>query len=418
MHFWIRFKKILKNSVITGIPQILATKNSTRKFLKTAVFIGCTVGFFWQTFSFLAVYWTYPTVVDVQYFFPDEFELPAMSVCSSNGTHPDYCDPNDNNPGNISFPTVTPHQLPPLPRSEYATMGAQPHDLVRQCLIYESPRSVDCTEKYEPVNVFDTKGLPNNCYAYNSLWGKTDGARTIKTKSLVIFELKSERTQRNQFYTGTPFALQISLHSPYSLVNPFLNGFSLKPCSNYYVFPAKQINDLLPPPYTSGCYNYTSSWYARSGKGPRNKRLCAEECFLNESVRLLGCVDPLYIAYPNTERICPDPVHHYVYQKCRNFCRPACLCFSLITLSFNRMEVVKYSYSPKYESISLFSYIGGYLGLWLGISLVAICDAIETALLIIQWLWQKIVKKRQAKNKVHFKHAFRNYDTQRQMWIL
>ncbi|GBM83585.1 hypothetical protein AVEN_99446-1 [Araneus ventricosus] len=241
----------------------------------------------------------------------------------------------------LKFPTVTPRQLPHLPRSEYATMGSQPLDLVRECLIYESPRSINCTEKFEPVYVFDTRGLPNNCYAYNSLWGKTDGARTIKTKSLVIFELKSEGTQRNQFYTGTPFALQISLHSPYSLVNPFLNGFSLKPCSNYYVFPSKQVNDLLPPPYTSGCYNYTSNWYARSGKGPRNKR-----------------------------------------------------------------------------SISLFSYIGGYLGLWLGISLVAICDAIETILLIAQWLWQKIVKKRKAKNKVHFKHAYSSYDMQRHMWIL
>lgn len=38
-------------------------------------------------------------------------------------------------------------------------------------------------ENYETVNVFDTTGLPNNCYAFNSLWGKTEGARNIPSDS-------------------------------------------------------------------------------------------------------------------------------------------------------------------------------------------------------------------------------------------
>ncbi|GFQ99728.1 uncharacterized protein TNCT_468511 [Trichonephila clavata] len=93
-------------------------------------------------------------------------------------------------------------------------------------------------------------------------------------------------------------------------------------------------------------------------------------------------------------------------------------CLSVITISFNRMEVVQYSYSAKYESISLFSYIGGYLGLWLGISLVAICDAIETALLIIQWTWQEIGRHRRIKNKTHYKNHFRMNEVPQQMWII
>ncbi|GFQ99727.1 uncharacterized protein TNCT_468501 [Trichonephila clavata] len=350
MKFWTRFKKILKNSVITGVPQIIATRSNFRKKLKLLVFIGCVIGFFWQTFGFLKVYWTYPTVVDVQYYFPDDFDLPALSVCSSNGIksklfcqrfselcypnsslvefcrlNPFYCDPNNNNPGNVSYPTVGSRQLPPLARTEYQEMGVQREDLVTNCFIYESPRVIDCTHDYEIVNVFDTKGLPNNCYAYNSLWGQIRGAKPIKTKTLIVFELKSERTQTNQFYTGTPFALQIAIHSPYSLVNPFMNGFSLKPCSNYHVFPSKQINNLLPPPYTSQCYNYTASWLRRSGRGPRDKRLCSEECYLNKSMEIKGCVDPFFIAYPNMEKICTDDVQPYVYEKCRDYCRPACL---------------------------------------------------------------------------------------------
>ncbi|GIY23047.1 uncharacterized protein CEXT_678691 [Caerostris extrusa] len=273
----------------------------------------------WQTFAFLSVYWTYPTVVDVQYYFPDDFELPAMSICSSNGfsslCYPNssivefckknrlFCDPNHDDPENVSYPTVTARELPPIPRTEYKEMGAQPEDLVNLCIIYESPRVTYCTDQFKTVNVFDTKGLPTNCYAYNSLWGQIHGARMIKAKTLVIFELKSERAQTNQFYTGTPFSIQIALHNPYSL----------------------QVNDLLPPPYTSGCYNYTDTWLIRSGRGPRNKRLCTEECFLNETVKKLGCVDPYYIAYPNMEKICPEPAQPWVYEKCRNFCKPACM---------------------------------------------------------------------------------------------
>ncbi|GIY78729.1 uncharacterized protein CDAR_116851 [Caerostris darwini] len=364
-----------------------------------------------------------------------------------------FCDPNHDDPENVSVSIssslaqqslsgMTARELPPIPRTEYKEMGTQPEDLVNLCIIYESPRITYCTDQFKTVNVFDSKGLPTNCYAYNSLWGQIHGARMIKAKTLVIFELKSERAQTNQFYTGTPFSIQIALHNPYSLVNPFMNGFSLKPCSNYYIFPSKQVNDLLPPPYTSGCYNYTDTWLVRSGRGPRNKRLCTEECFLNETVKKLGCVDPYYIAYPNMEKICPEPAQPWVYEKCRNFCKPACMreditadiqeqsplqtssrgkeksneCFSMITLAFNRMEVVKYKYSAKYESISLFSYIGGYLGLWLGISLVAICDAIETTLLIAQWFCQEVRRNRKSRNKVYSKQVSRRH--KEQMWIL
>ncbi|GFV64564.1 transposable element Tc1 transposase [Trichonephila clavipes] len=162
-------------------------------------------------------------------------------------------------------------------------------------------------------------------------WDKLPQQLLDNDVQIIVFELKSERTQTNQFYTGTPFALQIALHSPYSLVNPFMNGFSLKPCSNYHVFPSKQINKLLPPPYSSQCYNYTESWLKRSGRGPRNKRLCSEECYLNKSVEVKGCVDPFFIAYPNMEKICTDEVQPYVYEKCRDYCRPACFSAKLST---------------------------------------------------------------------------------------
>ncbi|KAG8197252.1 hypothetical protein JTE90_007504 [Oedothorax gibbosus] len=436
MNLWPNFKKILKNSVITGVPQIVATKNNFRKILKTYVFFVCVTGFFWQTFTFLSVYWTYPTVVDVQYYFPDDFDLPAVTFCSSNGikssmfcqrfshlcypnssleefctNHLLLCDPNNNFPENVSFPTVAARELPLLSRREYQKMGLQPQEMVTGCVVYESPRVTDCTLSYEVVNVFDTKGLPTNCYSYNSLWGKVEGARQIKTKTVLLFTMKSERYQTNQFYTGTPYAIQVAIHSPYMLINPFMNGFSIKPCSNYYIFPTM---------------------------------LCSEECYLNKSLEKAGCVDPFFVTYPNMERICKEEAHFSIYDECRNQCRPACEredfsadvqehaflrskprgkekgneCVSTIMISFNRMEIVQYTYSPKYESVSLFSYVGGYLGLWLGISLVAICDAIETLLLLLQWLWEKIRRHIKNRRLVNVKPNRKTNNVQGQLFIL
>lgn len=85
MGFAKQLTRLLKNSVIPGLPQIAETRNASKKGLKVVVFLSCTTGFLWQTFSFLTVYWTYPTVVDVESEFLDHVDLPAVTVCSCNG---------------------------------------------------------------------------------------------------------------------------------------------------------------------------------------------------------------------------------------------------------------------------------------------------------------------------------------------
>ncbi|GFQ85939.1 uncharacterized protein TNCT_717891, partial [Trichonephila clavata] len=63
---------------------------------------------------------------------------------------------------------------------------------------------------------------------------------------------------------------------------------------------------------------------------------------------------------------------------------------------FNRLEIKNYVHRPKYESIEVFSYFGGYMGMWLGISLVALFDLSETLICLIIYLY-----KMQKKNKIH-----------------
>ncbi|CAL1262862.1 unnamed protein product, partial [Larinioides sclopetarius] len=115
--------------------------------------------------------------------------------------------------------------------------------------------------------------------------------------------------------------------------------------------------------------------------------------------------------YPSTNAsVCRyQVISNFYFKQCANTCSRACKredyqidveeyasllslkekeetqeCISVIRLAFNRMEVKKFSYYPKYQRNELFSYIGGYLGVWLGISLIAISDLLETFYIVMK----------------------------------
>ncbi|CAL1277018.1 unnamed protein product, partial [Larinioides sclopetarius] len=68
---------------------MLSKSETVKKLLKATVIIVCLVGFLWQTSLFLLLYWTYPTVVDIQVSVPSEIEMPGITVCSGSGIKPE-----------------------------------------------------------------------------------------------------------------------------------------------------------------------------------------------------------------------------------------------------------------------------------------------------------------------------------------
>ncbi|XP_023224596.1 uncharacterized protein LOC111625623 [Centruroides sculpturatus] len=50
---------------------------------------------------------------------------------------------------------------------------------------------------------------------------------------------------------------------------------------------------------------------------------------------------------------------------------------AVVVFSVDKPEFFFYKYVPKYELIEVFSYIGGYMGMWLGISLFVVFDFVE-----------------------------------------
>ncbi|GIY35550.1 hypothetical protein CDAR_109661 [Caerostris darwini] len=63
-----------------------------------------------------------------------------------------------------------------------------------------------------------------------------------------------------------------------------------------------------------------------------------------------------------------------------------------VAVYFQKMEETLYTYKPKYEVVETFSYIGGYVGIWLGVSLLALFDFLETTMILLKYPFRK--KKR------------------------
>ncbi|GFR12375.1 uncharacterized protein TNCT_122861 [Trichonephila clavata] len=60
-----------------------------RIYLKKAgrilVVLLCLGGYSFQTLQFLLLYWTYPTVVDIQKSSPTYLEIPSITICNPIG---------------------------------------------------------------------------------------------------------------------------------------------------------------------------------------------------------------------------------------------------------------------------------------------------------------------------------------------
>ncbi|XP_071040992.1 uncharacterized protein [Parasteatoda tepidariorum] len=67
-----------------------------------------------------------------------------------------------------------------------------------------------------------------------------------------------------------------------------------------------------------------------------------------------------------------------------------------LSVSFRKFQLSKHIFEPKYKSIELFSYIGGYMGMWLGISLVSIFDLLESLCYLVYYPFmpKKVFKNR------------------------
>ncbi|GFT65772.1 uncharacterized protein NPIL_106832 [Nephila pilipes] len=429
--------------------------------------------------EFMFLYWTYPTVIDIQQSSPSYIKAPAFSICNPIGyNYTEICYGFEVSPClPTSFRRYASAQIcerfplncfnGSLP-SDYSVVAynkftenleIQPeyHDRLRikledylNCTIEFAGVKRSCNMENVMGSFYTKEELPQYCYTLYSLWGQPNKTRESFPKGSIMrlhFFLNASlrpgpeedgiyRPSRN--IPSTP-SIQIAVHSPYYLPSPYLEGSNFLGGRAYEMRLTMSEKFLLPAPYVTNCTNYLATWEKRGGKSPINQMGVVEECRMKRFYEGMGCV-PLTVDYPHQYPICktcPEGkcdysintdnctllADHY-NQPCRSLSYTATKeqkvisyyqevdmpfitkskkkegarwriphydceghkfwskeCSTIdIDVLFDRFEITSLTYNPKFESLEIFSVIGGYLGMWLGISLVTVYDFIGSVI--------------------------------------
>ncbi|XP_076308843.1 degenerin unc-8-like [Tachypleus tridentatus] len=236
--------------------------------------------------------------------------------------------------------------------------------------------------------------------------------------------------------------------------NP-INTWRLIPGRLYRYFISKKTSILLPPPYQTNCTDYDQIGTTAARPGLLEENLCKMECLENATLAECGVVDYMVSPFTleakdkmgrnvrqgDTENQCAQRlieeknIHLYCESVCRQPCRKLTYRVKektriwplpyesykytyildfwvyvmnisygwklskdfvnkqvlLVSVEPDTEESITYNYHASFQEIEVFSYFGGYLGMWVGYSVLSVAAIAMGAL----WSWAiKCFKKR------------------------
>ncbi|GFQ94469.1 amiloride-sensitive sodium channel subunit alpha [Trichonephila clavata] len=211
----------------------------------------------------------------------------------------------------------------------------------------------------------------------------------------------------------------LSVHSPYIGINPAEKGIFMEAGKTYKIYVTMDKETLLPYPYETDCMNYTKLWENNNRTGPRIQEMCQHKCIVQITEKYYNC-SPLFALYPNNLRICDLSEFTDEFAKdyfpCLKRCKDDCAKTKYILdvqerftsdyiweakpdenhtkhikveIIVQKAEVITFFHRPQYLDVEVFSYIGGFIGVWLGISLIQIADLVESIFLILCYMFKK-----------------------------
>ncbi|XP_023228162.1 amiloride-sensitive sodium channel subunit gamma-like [Centruroides sculpturatus] len=443
-------------------------KNETqfcRSFVKIFVFFLCLGGFLYQSVTFLNIYWTYPTVVDIRIEYKLNMTMPSITVCNNNRLRRSvYCKARPENceeKSSMEFCSDYPHlcgngssiytakrevflESNKCNHSELQLYGHSITPLVTRFEILDSENYDFVEKKFNYIRISLSEGItcPRNCYALNSVVENSNFDFvhiSLQTEERKIMKLFLDLEPEEYLDLSSSAEGYLAVHSPFKVLNPFIRGFKLQPGNIYYVDLFMEEKLSLQSPYRTNCRDYLKIWKEKNITGPFTWEMCVHHCKLTKTSTNCGCVQKRII-YPHNFPFCHSDdtcVSKLDLEACYSSCRQECISHSfkvsvthkripddllriykefypqnvyntlrnrciILIFSVERPEFLLYQYLPKYEIIEVFSFIGGYLGMWLGISLFAIFNFLEDAAIKIftKYENQKKHKKQNVWTKV------------------
>ncbi|KAG8191772.1 hypothetical protein JTE90_026809 [Oedothorax gibbosus] len=322
-------KDMLQKSMLTGVPQIVSAPTTRSKVFKTFVVMGSFTGFLYQTSAFLVIYFSYPTLVDVQVTTPPFVDVPSLTICNRNGLRRRvYCNLKPENCSVIDIPLDFCEKYPEtckngdliggnmFPKEEALSdevsatqemveeVGHPVFPLVSSCDFTSINVTFDFCRNttYKSFIFQDLYGRKNKCYIVNALWSKASlNLGRVPTRARL--EMTVDLEPDEYFSLDRTVSGQVAIHSPWNILNPFSEGFSIQPGKMYIIKLEEHIKNLLPRPYQTNCTDYIETWKSRGLNGPLSKEMCIEECILNQTMDICQCVLPNNL-YPHNFKFC------------------------------------------------------------------------------------------------------------------
>ncbi|XP_067131744.1 amiloride-sensitive sodium channel subunit alpha-like isoform X2 [Centruroides vittatus] len=443
----VAFVKLLERVQITGVPQIVTAKDRKSKTYKLLVFVSCLIGFIIQLTLFMLKYLEYPTSLEVTVKQVDIKDLPKpmLTVCDLNGlrrtafckdrsfcgiirnlNETQFCEEYENyclinnytNEDNFLIPFANAMGKADYNRRLVENIGTRPEDILK--LYKENTSEIIFPNqllKSRRCYTLDLEKVPKYKLrmSFNFEFVQMLGSNEI-ANILLNFNLN------DIFRHSESAGARVALHSKDQIVNPFINGFLIEPGKRYIIQLKAIEHNLLPPPYSTNCTKYEEM-----DKNPFNETInqdrCIIECIKENWEKTCECISNSYPFRFEGEFCssvdCIQKVNNdECYQKCRKSCRftvfeydinefsndfdyflypknlgkdyfdiPYSKWLTEMTFLYKRLELHTYRYKAQYEMIELFGYVGGYIGVWLGISLIAVFDLLE---IIIVYIYNKL----------------------------
>lgn len=427
----------LKKSSLYALHRIGMSKTIKGKTFWSLILIAGIIGIVWEVSSFLAAYLSYPVVVNRESATDVFLKFPAVTVCNINRIQNEFllclerkltldecfpltdrtetklsaainfsdplCKAIPNSPSNSSKDATSLLSFMSQRYELRVMSGHQAKDFIKSCYF----NGIKC-------GVTDFKHSSNklygNCYTFSS--GNSNRIILIPgPESGLHLELDIEIHKYASFTAG--MGARVRVHDPFTDPDINIKGVNVGPGFETHVVLSKSVMLRLPPPYKDGCKTYEHG---------DNKISCKRRCLDSLSLSQCSCVlfdktrgSQCNIALPSVrccmlkvtlERVdmCHCPVSceettfntqissipwpspaYYVANQNRflNGTKDAGNVLSLEDVRRTRLKLRIYCdtldytiirKSVKYESSEVLSQIGGQIGLWLGLSLVAIFE--------------------------------------------
>ncbi|KAG8191774.1 hypothetical protein JTE90_026809, partial [Oedothorax gibbosus] len=254
-------KDMLQKSMLTGVPQIVSAPTTRSKVFKTFVVMGSFTGFLYQTSAFLVIYFSYPTLVDVQVTTPPFVDVPSLTICNRNGLRRRvYCNLKPENCSVIDIPLDFCEKYPEtckngdliggnmFPKEEALSdevsatqemveeVGHPVFPLVSSCDFTSINVTFDFCRNttYKSFIFQDLYGRKNKCYIVNALWSKASlNLGRVPTRARL--EMTVDLEPDEYFSLDRTVSGQVAIHSPWNILNPFSEGFSIQPGKMYII---------------------------------------------------------------------------------------------------------------------------------------------------------------------------------------